>query len=65
MSANPVPSNDGKRSGAPHHESAAGDQVKYGTSLHQAQGRLQGKVSLELVDRYSEEQLGRFLAGLT
>ncbi|MEI7774526.1 MAG: hypothetical protein WCK17_07090 [Verrucomicrobiota bacterium] len=42
MSANPVPSNDGKRDGAPHHESAAGDQVKYGTILHQAQGRLQG-----------------------
>jgi hypothetical protein len=42
MSADPVPSNDGKRSGAPHHESATGDQVKYGVSLHQAQGRLQG-----------------------
>jgi hypothetical protein len=47
MSANPVTSNDGKRDGAPHHESAAGDQVNCGVSLHQAQGRLQGLTETE------------------
>jgi predicted P-loop ATPase len=51
MSANPSPLDDGKRSGAPRQESATKDRVKYKTILHQAQGPLQGKASLELVDR--------------